>query len=128
VLFDNAIIMCLGERRMRKAVPRIVFVVLLLGMLLLILKTQPVKALGTIYIIADGSIDPLTAPIQRARARLLWLFPPSQVPLSVSPLVFLLSRSTSFFIAWQRWRCEVDYMVIFMFLCFSVKSRSDVQV
>jgi len=38
---------------------------LLIGMLAFILNIQPAKASGTIYIRADGSIDPATAPIQR---------------------------------------------------------------
>jgi len=38
---------------------------LLIGTLTLAFNTQPVKASGTIYIRADGSIDPPTAPIHR---------------------------------------------------------------
>ena len=38
---------------------------LLIGMLTLAFNIQPVKASGTIYIWADGSIDPPTAPIER---------------------------------------------------------------
>ena len=40
-------------------------VLLVLSMLTLAFNIQPVKASGTIYIRADGSIDPPTAPIQR---------------------------------------------------------------
>jgi parallel beta-helix repeat protein len=38
---------------------------LITSLLVLAVKVQPVKARGTIYIRADGSIDPPTAPIQR---------------------------------------------------------------
>jgi len=38
---------------------------LLISMLTLAFNIQPVKASGTIYIRADGSIDPPTAPVQR---------------------------------------------------------------
>jgi len=40
-------------------------VIVLTGMLVLTFNIQLVKASGTIYINADGTIDPLTAPIQR---------------------------------------------------------------
>jgi parallel beta-helix repeat protein len=40
-------------------------IVLLLVAMLTVLEIKPVKADGTIYIRADGSIDPPTAPIQR---------------------------------------------------------------
>jgi len=43
----------------------ITLTLLLIGMLTLAFDIQPVKASGTIYIRADGSIDPPTAPIQR---------------------------------------------------------------
>lgn len=49
----------------RKAVSGIAATLLLLGMLVLTFNIRPVKAIGTIYIRADGSIDPSTAPIQR---------------------------------------------------------------
>jgi len=47
----------------RKAVSAILLTVLLINMLTLAFNTQPVRASGTIYIRADGSIDPPTAPI-----------------------------------------------------------------
>ena len=48
---------------MEKAVSGIMLTVLLIGMLTSAFNIQPVKASGTIYIRADGSIDPPTAPI-----------------------------------------------------------------
>jgi len=53
---------------MRKAVSRIILTLMILtSTLTLVLNIQPVKADdGTIYIRADGSIDPPTAPIQRS--------------------------------------------------------------
>jgi len=50
----------------RKAVSAIFLTMLLINMLTLTFNTQPVKASGTIYIRADGSIDPPTAPTQPA--------------------------------------------------------------
>jgi parallel beta-helix repeat protein len=51
----------------RKAVSGIMLaLLLLLSMLTLTFNTQPVRATGTIYIRADGSIDPPTAPISTA--------------------------------------------------------------
>ena len=50
---------------MRKTVSGIMLTLLLVGILTLAFNIQPVKAEGTIYIRADGSIDPPTAPIQR---------------------------------------------------------------
>jgi len=47
----------------RKAVSGIMMTLLLTSMLTLALNIQPVKASGTIYIRADGSVDPSTAPI-----------------------------------------------------------------
>ncbi|MCK4482693.1 hypothetical protein KAU55_05665, partial [Candidatus Bathyarchaeota archaeon] len=44
----------------------IVFVFLLISMLMLVFDVQPAKATGTIYIRADGSIDPPTANIETA--------------------------------------------------------------
>jgi len=44
----------------------VMFILLLANMLTLVLNIQPVKASGTIYIRADGSIDPPTAPIYTA--------------------------------------------------------------
>jgi len=46
-----------------KAIIGIVLTVLLTGMLMLAFNVQPVEASGFIYIKADGSIDPPTAPI-----------------------------------------------------------------
>jgi parallel beta-helix repeat protein len=56
-----------GERieLLRKTVSGIMLTLFLIGMLTLAFNIQPVKAEGTIYIRADGSIDPPTAPIQR---------------------------------------------------------------
>jgi hypothetical protein len=48
-----------------KSVSGIILTVLLIGVLASQVNIQPVKASGTIYIKADGSIDPSTAPIQR---------------------------------------------------------------
>jgi len=57
----------IGERRVlvlkRKAVSGIMLTLLLMGILTLAFNIQPVKASGTIYIRADGSVDPPTAPI-----------------------------------------------------------------
>ena len=47
----------------RKTVSGIMLSLLLIGMLILIFNIQPVKASGNIYIRADGSVDPDTAPI-----------------------------------------------------------------
>ena len=41
------------------------FILLFASMLTLAFNIEPVKASGTIYIRADGSIDPPSAPIQR---------------------------------------------------------------
>jgi parallel beta-helix repeat protein len=49
----------------RQMVSGIMLILLLIGMLTLAFNIQPVRASGTIYIRADGSIDPPTAPIQR---------------------------------------------------------------
>jgi len=49
----------------RKAVSGIMLALLLIGMLTLAFNIQPAKATATIYIRADGSVDPPTAPIQR---------------------------------------------------------------
>ena len=49
----------------RKTVSAITLILLLASMLTLAFNIQPVKASGTIYIRADGSVDPPTAPIQR---------------------------------------------------------------
>jgi parallel beta-helix repeat protein len=52
-----------GVRVSRKPVSAIMLTLLLMSMLTLAFNIQPVKASGTIYIRADGSIDPPTAPI-----------------------------------------------------------------
>ena len=49
----------------KRTVSGIMLTLLLIGMLTLTFNIQPVKASGTIYIRADGSVDPLTAPISR---------------------------------------------------------------
>jgi len=48
----------------RKAAFGIMLALLLLGIFTLALNIQPVRASGTIYIRADGSVDPPYAPIQ----------------------------------------------------------------
>jgi len=48
---------------LRKTVSGVMLTLLLIGMLALSFNIQTVKASGTIYIRADGSIDPSTAPI-----------------------------------------------------------------
>ena len=48
---------------MRKAVTGIMLTLLFIGVLTLAFQVQKAKASGTIYIRADGSIDPLDAPI-----------------------------------------------------------------
>lgn len=50
---------------MKRALTIIMFVSVLVSMLTFAFNTQSVKASGTIYIRADGSVDPPTAPIQR---------------------------------------------------------------
>jgi parallel beta-helix repeat protein len=47
----------------KKAISTLMLTLLLTSMLTLAFNIQPVKATGTIYIRADGSIDPPTAPI-----------------------------------------------------------------
>ncbi len=47
----------------RKAIAGLVLTAFLIGMLTLTFNIQPIKASGTIYIRADGSVDPLTANI-----------------------------------------------------------------
>jgi len=54
-----------GEEMNRKTVSGIMVTLLLVGTLLLAFSIQPVRAVGTIYIRPDGSIDPPTAPIHR---------------------------------------------------------------
>ncbi len=48
---------------LRKAVSGMMLMLVLIGMLTLVFNIQPVKASGTLYIRADGSIYPTTAPI-----------------------------------------------------------------
>lgn len=48
---------------LRRTVSRVILFILVVGMLELGSKIQAVRATGTIYIKADGSIDPLIAPI-----------------------------------------------------------------
>jgi parallel beta-helix repeat protein len=56
----------LGERKLlRKTVSGIMLSLLVISILTSAFNIQPVKASGSIYIRADGSIDPPTAPIQR---------------------------------------------------------------
>ena len=56
--------MRVGERNfMKRLVSGIMLTLLLTSMLTLAFDIQPVKASGTIYIRADGSIDPPTSPI-----------------------------------------------------------------
>ena len=52
-----------GERKLKRVVSGVLLILLLTSMLTLAFNIQPVKASGTIYIRADGSIDPPTAPI-----------------------------------------------------------------
>ena len=49
----------------KRVVSGITLTLLLVGMLTLAFNIEPVKASGTIYIKADGSVDPSTAPISR---------------------------------------------------------------
>lgn len=52
--------------QMRKNIRHVLFALLLIGTLVPVVSIQPVKAWnGTVYIHADGSIDPSTAPIQK---------------------------------------------------------------
>jgi parallel beta-helix repeat protein len=48
---------------MKRIVSGMIIIFLLMGMLALLYRVQRVEASGTIYIRADGSIDPPTAPI-----------------------------------------------------------------
>jgi len=64
VLFERKDVSKLGERGLSKrTVSGITLTLLLMGMLALAFNIQPVKAGGTIYIRADGSVEPDTAPI-----------------------------------------------------------------
>jgi len=54
------------ENMKRKAVSGIMLTLLVISMLTLAFNIQPVEASGTIYIKADGSVDPPYAPIQRS--------------------------------------------------------------
>ena len=51
------------EMKMKRLLPTFMLVLLLVSMLTFSSNLQSVKASGTIYIRADGSIDPPTAPI-----------------------------------------------------------------
>jgi parallel beta-helix repeat protein len=53
------------REKMKRTVSGIMSMLLSVGMLMLAFNIQPVKAEGTIYIRADGTFDPPTAPIQR---------------------------------------------------------------
>ena len=53
------------EKRLKRTVSGGVLLIVLMSILALTLSVPSVKATGTIYIRADGSIDPPTAPIQR---------------------------------------------------------------
>jgi parallel beta-helix repeat protein len=64
VLFERKDISKPGEKGLSKrTVSGITLTLLIIGMLILTFNIQPVEASGTIYIRADGSIDPPTAPI-----------------------------------------------------------------
>jgi hypothetical protein len=52
-----------GDRRMKRVVSTILLVILLTSMPYSAFKIMPAEAAGTIYVRADGSIDPPTAPI-----------------------------------------------------------------
>jgi parallel beta-helix repeat protein len=66
VLFERKDVSKLGGGGLSKrTVSGITLTLLLIGMLTLAFNISPVKSSGTIYIRADGSIDPPTAPIQR---------------------------------------------------------------
>ena len=51
---------------LKRIISGIILIVLLISMLTLAFNIQPVKASGTIYIRADGSIDPPSANITSA--------------------------------------------------------------
>ena len=51
---------------MRRVVARVLLVILLVSMLYSAFRIMPAQASGIIYIRADGSIDPQSAPIQRS--------------------------------------------------------------
>jgi parallel beta-helix repeat protein len=50
---------------LRRTFSAVIIAVLLTGILTVAFNIQPVRASGTVYVRADGSIDPPTAPIQR---------------------------------------------------------------
>ena len=52
--------------KMKKSVLVVVLTILMFSMLILASDIQPVKASGTIYIRASGSVDPSTAPIHHS--------------------------------------------------------------
>jgi parallel beta-helix repeat protein len=68
MLFLQLNLIGVGERieLLRKTVSGMMLALLLISMLSLAFNIQPVKASGPIYIRADGSIDPPTAPITTA--------------------------------------------------------------
>jgi parallel beta-helix repeat protein len=55
-----------GKELLKRVFSVVLFVLLVTSMLTLAFNVQPVRAQGTIYIRADGSIDPPTAPIYTA--------------------------------------------------------------
>jgi len=55
--------MCLYGRRMKSIVSAFMVTVILVGTLVMAFDIRPVEASGTIFIWADGSVDPPTAPI-----------------------------------------------------------------
>jgi hypothetical protein len=65
LLSNPASILSAGERTMKRVFCGLFSIILLVGFWTLAFNVQPAKATGTIYIRADGSIDPQTVPIQR---------------------------------------------------------------
>jgi thermitase len=64
VNYQDGLSLIRGDRRMcKKTVSGIFLTLCIAGLLLVAFKIEPVKASGTIYIRADGSVDPPTAPI-----------------------------------------------------------------
>jgi parallel beta-helix repeat protein len=64
MIFADSTTIRVGERNfMKRLVSGTMLTLLLTSMLTLAFNIQPVKAEGTIYIRADGSVDPPTAPI-----------------------------------------------------------------
>jgi hypothetical protein len=54
-------------RRVKRVLSEMLSVFLLTCLLVLAFSVQPARAAGAVYIRADGSINPLTAPIRRDR-------------------------------------------------------------